>query len=132
VHLPFAGSVLALTTVVVACTAPPPAANDQAGTPASPPPRFEDRVWRVAESSAVAPGHLYVFLSEGTLVITSPHSTPTFGRWMRSGDGLTIIEEGQVYPTDIVALSADEFRIRSHHPGPPVDIRLVPADRPAQ
>ncbi len=34
-------------------------------------PGFIDKVWRVSESSAVAPGTLYLFLSEGTLLITS-------------------------------------------------------------
>jgi hypothetical protein len=31
------------------------------------------------------------------------------------------------YPTDIVALDAGTFQIRSHNPGGAVDIALVPA-----
>ena len=42
-------------------------------------------------------------------------------------DGLTMIEEGMSHPTEIVALTATEFHIRSHNPGQPVDIRLEPA-----
>ena len=80
----------------------------------------------------MASGQLYVFLSEGTLVIASAGGTPAFGRWSRTGEGLTMVEEGRSYPTDIVSLTADEFRIRSHNPGQPVDIRLVPADRDPQ
>jgi hypothetical protein len=114
-----------------ACTSPPPAAEPPAASPAPAPPTFENRVWRVAESSAVAPGQLYVFLSEGTLVIASPNNAPMVGRWARRDGGLTMVEEGREYATDILALTEDEFRIRSHNPGQPVDIRLVPADRPA-
>jgi len=115
---------LALALLAPACApAPaPPAAVSPAATPAT----FVNRVWEVAESSAVAPGHLYIFLSEGTLVVASPTGTPSLGRWSRAGEGLTMIEDGISYATDIVALSADEFRIRSHNPGTPVDIRLVP------
>jgi hypothetical protein len=87
-----------------------------------------NRVWSVASSSAVAPGTLYVFLSEGTLVIASPQSKPMLGSWKRSGDGLILVEESIEYPTDILNLDAGSFVIRSHNPGSPVDISLVPAD----
>lgn len=127
-----AGAAGALVLTAVACGAPP-----SADAPPRPPatdaaqaaPTFVNRVWRVAESTGVAPGHLYVFLSEGTLVIASPTGTPSLGTWTRDGVGLTMVEDGLAYATDIVSLTADEFRIRSHNPGEPVDTRLVPADR---
>lgn len=90
-----------------------------------------NRVWQVADPSDIAPGQLYVFLSEGTLVMASPHTTPSFGRWERQGDGLVLVEDGQRYPTDIVSLTADELRLRSHNPGTAVNMRLVPAPMPA-
>ncbi len=129
----------ALLGALGACTAPlPPSSPTQSepasisaapATPAAPPSpaTFVNRVWRVADSTAVAPGQLYVFLSEGTLVMTAPSGTPSLGRWRRDGDGFTMIEEGRPYRVDILALSDAEFRIRSHNPGQPVDIRLVPA-----
>jgi hypothetical protein len=89
---------------------------------------FVNRVWSVATSSAVAPGTLYVFLSEGSLVIASPDSKPMLGSWRRSGEGLIMVEDSLEYPTDIVKLDADSFVIRSHNPGAPVDLSLVPAD----
>lgn len=46
---------------------------------------FVDKVWRVSELSSVAPGTLYVFWSEGTLVITSPNSKPSLARWKYEG-----------------------------------------------
>ncbi len=89
---------------------------------------FVNKVWRVRESSSVAPGQLYVFLSEGTLVITSPNGKPAFGTWKDEGGALTMVEEGIPYKTDILKLSKDEFRIKSHNPGEPVEITLVPAE----
>jgi hypothetical protein len=107
--------------------APPSPAPGTAPAPPAAPVTFVNRVWQVAESSAVAPGQLYVFLSEGTLVVASPTGTPSLGRWSRAGDGLTMIEAGLSHPTEIVALTATEFHIRSRNPGQPVDIRLEPA-----
>ena len=101
-----------------------------ATAPTTSPATFVNRVWRVADSTAVAPGQLYVFLSEGTLVMTSPSATPSLGTWRRDGDGFTMVEEGRPYRVDILALTDQEFRIRSHNPGQPVDIRLVPAGFP--
>uniref|UniRef100_UPI00397E85CE hypothetical protein n=1 Tax=Salmonella sp. SAL4434 TaxID=3159889 RepID=UPI00397E85CE len=36
-------------------------------------PSFINKVWAVTDSTAVAPGSLRVFLSDGTLVMTSVH-----------------------------------------------------------
>ncbi len=91
-----------------------------------------NRVWRVAESPDVQAGQLYVFLSEGTLVIASPNGTPSLGTWSRANSGLIMVEEGIRYPVDIVSLSEGELRIRSHNPGGAAEMRLVPADASAQ
>ncbi len=90
--------------------------------------KFVDKVWRVAESSAMARGDLVAFLSEGTLVFASRFGKPALGTWKRDGGGLTMIEEGIPYKVEILALSQAEFRIRSHNPGGFVDTRLVPAE----
>ncbi len=95
--------------------------------PAAAAPSFVNRVWSVAESKQVEVGSLRSFLSDGTLVMTSPNSTPAFGTWRRDGQGLVITEEGQDYDTDILALTANSFRIRMHSPGDPVEIRFEPA-----
>lgn len=57
------------------------------------PDAFVDRVWKVASSSGVATGTLYVFLSEGTLVIASPNSKPSLGSWAFKDGELTMVEE---------------------------------------
>ena len=97
---------------------------------AAPAVSFVNRVWRVASSSSgIEPGMLYVFLSDGTLVISSPHGTPAFGSWKRDGAGLTLIEEGRPYKVDVLKLSADEFRIMINNPGNAVEIAFAPADQ---
>ena len=109
---------------------PQPSATPAPAGPAS----FVNRVWQVAESSGMTPGQLVVFLSEGTLVFASPHETPALGTWTHDGQALTMVEEGISYPTDIVSLSPNEFKIRSHNPGGVVETRFVPAatDQPAR
>lgn len=113
-------------------TVPSPAAISPAPAPASDvaetaKPDFAGKVWRVQSSTAGEPGSTYAFLVDGTLVIDSPHGTPMYGKWSYDDGKLVMMEEGAVYPTDIVALDAGTFRIRSHNPGGVVDITLVPA-----
>ena len=91
-------------------------------------PTFVNKVWRVSESTGMSPGQLVVFLSDGTLVFASGNSEPAFGQWRREKGALTMVEAGIAYPTDIVSLSAAEFRIRSHNPGGTVETRFVPAE----
>ena len=100
--------------------------------PAAPPPQprsaqFVDRIWQVAPGSDIPAGALYVFLSDNTLLITSGNGTPAIGRWLSAGSGITMIEEGLQYRTDIVELGPQRFVIRQHNPGGVVNITLVPA-----
>jgi hypothetical protein len=92
---------------------------------------FVNKVWQVSGSTGVAPGTLYMFLSEGTLLIASPNGKPALGTWKHYGGTLTLVEEGIPYKTDILHLSATEFRIKSNNPGQPVETTLVPARSPA-
>lgn len=70
-----------------------------------------------------------MFLSDGTLVITSSRSKPALGRWKYESGALTMIEEGLPYQVDILTLTNDEFTIKSHNPGAPVVTTFVPAER---
>jgi len=109
---------------------PPQSAGPEPAAPPTPVrdgASFVNRVWVVAESKQVQPGDLRVFLSDGTLVMASPHSTPAFGQWASAGGRLTITEEGRDYPADILALDDDAFRIRINGPGEPVEILFAPA-----
>jgi len=91
---------------------------------------FVNRVWTVEASSSVSPGMMYVFLSDGTLVITSPNGRPAFGTWKYENGKLTMVEESLEYAVDVLALDANRFRIRIHNPGEPVEITFVRAETP--
>lgn len=115
--------VLGFGVSLVPCVHAQPAANKRPNAPAT----FANTVWRVRTSPDVAPGQLYVFLSEGTLVIASPNSKPAFGSWTYQKGVLTMTEEGRRYKVDIVKLTPSEFRIRIYNPGKPTEMTLVPA-----
>lgn len=123
-------SVLCVVTILLllcGCSkpvTPEPGANERAKPVAS----FVNKVWRVSKSSGVAPDTLYAFLSDGTLVVTSPQSKPAIGSWTYKDGALTMIEESIPYEVDILKLKQDEFAIRSHNPGTPVEITFVPAE----
>lgn len=151
----YSGSALALAAVVafglVACkpapapapapaadaATPAPAASDAgtqpapapapAATAAASPAQFAGKIWEVKESATVEKGTIYAFLTDGGLIIDGPGGTPLQAQWKFDAGQLTLIEEGQAYPADILKLDANEFRIRSHNPGEPVEVLLVPA-----
>ena len=112
---------LLVTGLVAACSS---------GRTPGPPATFVNRVWRVAESPQIAVGDLRVFLTDSTMVMTSPHATAAFGSWRVRDGQLSITEEGRDYPVDVLELSADVFRIRIRGPGEPVEIRFAPAEQP--
>lgn len=98
--------------------------------PADSSPGFVNRVWKVSRSSGVEPGTYYVFLSDRTLLITSPHGTPALGRWRAAGDTLTLVEEGIPHAATVVSLGANGFVIRLAERGTPLDITFVPGATP--
>jgi hypothetical protein len=116
--------------LLLACSRPDASILQRAEASPDPASIFINRVWQVRGSSAVEVGTLYTFLSGGTLVIASPHGTPSLGSWRYSGDTLTLVEEGLSHPADVLTLTPDEFRIRVRSPGPPLDITLAPAEIP--
>jgi len=117
-----AGAALML---LVGCAAPqkaPPAAREPARLAS-----FINKVWRVEASPTIQKGQLYVFLSEGTLVIAASNGTPSLNTWRYEKGQLTMVE-AVPYKVDILELTADTFRVRIHNPGEPVEMTLVPAD----
>jgi hypothetical protein len=124
--------VFALAHVLTGCgsrTTPNPhaATRDTATTPPveDATPGFVGKTWRVTESSNGTPGTRYEFRADGVLLMSSPGSTPAEGRWTWEQGVLTMIEEDISYRTDILALDDSTFRIRSHNPGQPVEMKLV-------
>jgi hypothetical protein len=122
-----------LTTLLLACSTQSGSRStaSDTGASASVPASFVNRVWRVAESPQVAVGEMRVFLSDSTLVMTSPGGTPAFGSWRVRDGQLSITEESREYPVDVLELGRDVFRIRIRGPGTPVEIRFTPAEQPA-
>lgn len=120
----FVGVLLALA----ACSEPVPErpAAEPPAASASEPVTFVNKVWMVSERSDGADLRgLYVFLSDGTLVLSSPNATPALGTWREDGDGMTMVEEGIAYDVDVLELTDTRFRIRMHSPGGPLEIAFV-------
>lgn len=116
--------------ITAGCVAPSLAAEPTVTAPGDADARFVNKVWRVETSSGVAAGTLYVFLSDGTLLISSPYATPALGRWTFTDGALTMVEESIAYKVDVLKLDRETFVIRSHNPGEAVKISMVRASAP--
>jgi heat shock protein HslJ len=112
-------------------TSAPQSSPEVADVPAVAPDSFVNKVWAVSDSKQVEIGSLRVFLSDGTLVMASPHAKPALGSWRESGGRLSITEEGRSYDVDVLELTETAFRVRIHSPGDPIEILFKPADRAA-
>lgn len=141
------GAVLIAALLLAACQPTPPPAAEAPAVPApeapAPPaapeaPAVPDapaiptaaqlsaHVWTIESSSAVAVGTHYSFLADGTLVIQQGEDPPGVGAWKLEDGALTLTEEGQAYPTDIVSYAPERLELRSHNPGGTVTLVLVP------
>ena len=121
-----AGLIVFAPVIFAGCSSPAPPEQTSA-QPRRAAPTFVNRVWSVQSSNAVAQGQLYVFLSEGTLVIASANGTPALGTWKQQDQTFTMVEEGIAYAVEILELTQERFRIRMRNPGEPVEMTLVPA-----
>ena len=134
------GALFAAITVTSACKRPSPLTVPASSAPADSTaagaaaagraeaavPLFANRVWKVAKGSQGDPGTFYVFLSDGSLLITSPHGTPSLSTWHYSGDVLTMVEEGLPHQATILRSTLDTFAISVAGPGQPVLLTFVP------
>lgn len=120
---------LAAGVILQACSRPSPPVEQGSAAPAAAAPdstpAFVNKLWKVSQSSGGEPGALRVFFADGTMLMTSSHSTPALGRWQYRGDTLTLIEEGIPYPATVQRLQADTFAITLRSPGEPLDITFV-------
>lgn len=91
---------------------------------------FQNRVWVVESSNAVAKGSVRVFLWDGTLLMTGPGSDPAFGRWSFERGRLRIVEAAIAYETDILESAGDRLRLRMRSPGEPVLLEMRDARPP--
>jgi hypothetical protein len=88
-------------------------------------------VWRVTSGNR-APGTLFVFLSNGTLMMTSCVEVYRLATWRaESTDRLTIVEDPPVqYTADIQALSENRLNLRLNLRSEQVDLTLEAAQAP--
>ncbi|MBP9143327.1 MAG: hypothetical protein KBF21_04780 [Thermoanaerobaculia bacterium] len=91
---------------------------------------FQNRVWVVESSNAVAIRSVRIFLWDGTLVMTGPGSEPAFGRWIFERGRLRIVEAGISYETDILESSGNRLHLRMKSPGEPVLLEMRDARPP--
>lgn len=130
-----ASVILIATTSFVGCSREPASrddkqpASDSSVVPSGDSVRIVNRVWKVASSTGGAPGQLYTFLSDGTLLIASATGTPLLGTWSYAPGVLTLVEEGIAYKTEILQSTDDELKVRSFNPGGSIDINFVRAKR---
>ena len=88
-------------------------------------------VWRVTSGNR-APGTLFIFLSNGTLMMTSCVEVYRLATWRaETTDRLTIVEDVTVqYTADIQALSEDSLSLRLNLRSEQVDLTLEAAQAP--
>ncbi len=132
--VPRRGLALGITAgmLLQACSRPSPPGEQAGAVPAGveaaaqdSTPGFVNKLWKVSQSSGVEPGTLYAFFADGTMLITSSHSTPALGRWEYRADTLTLIEEGIPHPATVQRVLADTLAITLRSPGEPLDITFV-------
>ena len=89
-------------------------------------------VWRVAAPTNRAPGSFYVFLADGTLVMTSCVETYRLATWKRvDEDTLTIVEDRATrYDADIAQPNDRELRLQLKLVSETVNLALTRADVP--
>ncbi len=75
--------------------------------------RFVEKIWRVEEPSDAAPGSIYVFLSNGTVLQTSCVEVYRVSEWRSRGAGkLTITEDLKPIEVEIEQRRNDTLRMR--------------------
>lgn len=113
---------LALLAAVVtaACrSGPPPDAADQT-TQALPTPArsletwLSNKVWLVAQPTDRPLGSMYIFLSDGTLMMTSCVETYRLATWKSEGQGRLVVTEdpGTSYRVNVLEAAERDLRLR--------------------
>lgn len=121
-----------LTLLLVSgCTVAAPTPQDQPGNPDLST-RLIAHVWRITSPSDRAPGSVYAFHPDGTLMMTSCVEVYRIAQWHLNPSGtLTIAEDPTVtYEADIVALSDSGLSLRLHLRNEQVMLQFAPLPAP--
>jgi hypothetical protein len=94
--------------------------------------RLANKVWLVTAPAGRAPGSLYIFLADGTLMMTSCVETYRLSTWrLQSDDRLLVTEDSTTsYVVRVIDLGERDLRLRLELVGENVDLELRAADAP--
>jgi hypothetical protein len=118
-HLNFRVAVtLTLTLTLLACSPKPAPQAEQtqassevpSSTAASATNALVGKIWRISASPAPAPGSIFVFLPNGTLLETSCVETYRVAQWTRdpvAAQNIRVIEDGRLAFTAVIAATTD-------------------------
>lgn len=82
------------------------------GARAEAPSQLTGKVW-MQDGAAAAPGSMWIFLEDGTLVMGSCTEPYRLAQWRHKKEGMLVISEGETQtPTLIVSLTDDTLRLR--------------------
>jgi hypothetical protein len=112
-------------------TDPPARTDTTAPSPSTTESRLTDKVWLVTAQGR-APGSLYIFLADGTLMMTSCVETYRLATWQLQGDDRLLVTEDPTtsYIVRVVDLGGRDLRLRLEFVGENVDLELRAADAP--
>jgi len=108
------------------------AATSTAPSPSTTESRLANKVWLITAPAGRAPGSLYIFLADGTLMMTSCVETYRLAAWRSQGDDRLLVTEDPTtsYVVRVVDLGERELRLRLELVGENVDLELRAADAP--
>ena len=126
---------------VAACSqrkglADPPARTEATEVTAPAPPtttsRLINKVWSVTAPPERAPGSLYIFVADGTLMMASCVETYRLATWQSQGDDRFLVTEDPTtsYVVRVIDQGERDLRLRLELVGEYVDLELRAADAP--
>jgi hypothetical protein len=118
-----------LLLVGLAACAPTPTPQPTVDAPL---PSFTNRVWRITSPAGRALGSFYLFLTDGTLVMTSCVETYRLATWrLDAPDRVTIVEDPITsYGAEVRRADEQRLELRLHLKSETVDLGLEPATTP--
>lgn len=111
---------------------PPARTESTAPSPSTTESRLTGKVWLVTAQAGRAPGSLYIFLADGTLMMTSCVEAYRLAAWQLQGDERLLVTEDPTtsYIVRVVDLGERDLRLRLELVGENVDLELRVADAP--
>ena len=124
---------IVVAAIACACSSPPPSLP-QVAPPAPPEPRHArllDKVWRVTAPAGKPLGSMYIFMSDGTLLMTSCVETYRLAKWRADPDGkLTVSEDPATTYRVSLEFHGSDVKLRFELKNEVVDLWVRVADTP--